>query len=214
MNDDTVRAIIIGVVLGTIGLICCIMLMVMLAKRKKPRQDNRLPAFHPAPAKTEVIQSKSNKIWLTSPASPPASSSLTPANPSMAPVDGLRAATAPRTAPSVRPAAAPAAATVAVARPTTAAGGQGAAVRPAATARAAATATSEARPAMAANKVVTASKGGPQPLPQPVATAHKDGSQPVATAPTKGGPQPVVAAAKRGPQPAATAAKGEVSQVI
>ena len=74
MNDDTVRAIIIGVVLGTIGLICCIMLMVMLAKRKKPRQDNRLPAFHPAPAKTEVIQSKSNKIWLTSPASPPASS--------------------------------------------------------------------------------------------------------------------------------------------
>ena len=81
MNDDTVRAIIIGVVLGTIGLICCIMFMVMLAerkKRKKPRPDDRLSA----PAKTELYQKKSTQTKLTSLASPtnplrPGSSSRT-----------------------------------------------------------------------------------------------------------------------------------------
>jgi len=136
-SDDTARAIIIGVVLGTLGLICCILLIFMIAKRKKRRQDKGLPAFHPAPAITEVNQSKSTQVKLKSQAIPPGSPSETQANPTMA-----------------------------------------------------------------ANKVVTAPKGGPQPLPQPVATA------------TKGGSQPVVAAAKSGSRPAATAAKGEVSQVI
>ena len=104
------------------------------------------------------------------------------------------------TAASVRPAAAPTAtaataATVAVARPTTAAGKQAAAVRPAAAATAA-TATAEA------NKVVTVSKGGPQPAP----TAAKGGPQPAPTA-AKGGPQ--TTAAKGAPHPVATgAAKG------
>jgi H+/gluconate symporter-like permease len=80
-DDDTARAIIIGVVLGTLGLICCILLIVMIAQRKKrknPRPDNRLPA----PAKTELYQKKSTQTKLTSPASPmspqsPGSSSRT-----------------------------------------------------------------------------------------------------------------------------------------
>ena len=111
----------------------------------------------------------------------------------MAPVGWRRRAA---TAASERPAAAPTAtaATVAVARPTTAAGKQAAAVRPAAAATAA-TATAEA------NKVVTVSKGGPQPAP----TAAKGGPQPAPTA-AKGGPQPAPTAAKGGPQ--TTAAKG------
>jgi len=52
LNDDTARAIIIG-----LGLISCILLMVVIAQRMKHRQDKGLPAFQPARAKTEVKQS-------------------------------------------------------------------------------------------------------------------------------------------------------------
>jgi len=117
----------------------------------------------------------------------------------MAPVDGLRHGLRAATAASVRPVAAPTAATVAVARPTTAAGRQAAAVRPAVAATAAATTTAEARP----QPVATApTKGGPQP----VVAAAKSGSQLAATA--KGGQQTVATVAKGGTQPAPTAAKG------
>jgi hypothetical protein len=148
------------------------LLIVMIAKRKKHRQDKGLPAFHPAPAKTEVNQSKSTQ------SKPQPDNRLPP--PAKTEVNQSKSTQVKLTSPAIPPGS---------------------------------PSETQANPTMAANKVVTAPKGGPQPLPQPVATATKDGPQPVATA-TKGGSQPVVAAAKSGSRPAATAAKGEVSQVI